>query len=560
MKKIILLFLAACLIQNIISQNYVKIDVDLQKEINLRNPSDSIRINIILNQQYDQNELSTKVSVFSKKEDQRNFVVSELKRFSKETQQGVIDFLNNRTSVSKVQSFWIANYINCYANIEDIEKLSLRSDVLIIGFDKEQCMIPEVEKTLLPSSPTREIASNILKVQANQVWGLGYEGEGIVVGVVDTGVNYDHLDLRDHMWTHPTFPSYFPYHGWDFYNNDNNPMDDNGHGTHCAGTVASDGSAGTQAGVAPKALIMAIKVWDNAGYGSASQMCAGLQFAVDNGANVISMSGGIGGGGSDAERIQFRITMINVLQAGIIAAVAAGNEGPGSFFYVSPPYSIRVPGNCPPPWLHPDQSTKGGLSAVVSVGATDNSDNIAGFSSLGPVTWQSILGYNDYPYNPGMGLIRPDVCAPGVDIKSCAYDNNSGYYQSGWSGTSMATPCVAGTMALMLSKQPNLSPDEICRILETTAVRLPNISSPKGNIFGSGRIDAYAAILNLLACPSINFFNQVVVNSTNITNCSDINVQNVKVQNGAKLTLQAAGAVNIIDNFEVEASSTLDIK
>jgi hypothetical protein len=161
-------------------------------------------------------------------------------------------------------------------------------------------------------------------------------------------------------------------------------------------------------------------------------------------------------------------------------------------YYYPIPQNVRTPGDCPPPWLHPDQTTTGGIAAVVCIGATDANDNIANFSSRGPVSWQSISGYNDYPYNPDMGLIRPDVCAPGVNIKSCLWNNNSGYQFM--DGTSMATPGVAGVMALMLSKNPQITPAEICEILETTALHLPNASSPKGNIFGSGRIDAFEAV------------------------------------------------------------------
>jgi len=145
--------------------------------------------------------------------------------------------------------------------------------------------------------------------------------------------------------------------------------------------------------------------------------------------------------------------------------------------------------------MHPDQTTTGGTSAVMCVGATNNNDASANFSSRGPVTWQSVSTFNDYPYSPGMGLLRPDICAPGVNIKSLSYTNNTGYLQGmEWSGTSMAAPCVAGVIALMLSKNPALLPEEICEIIETTAVHLPNASSPKGNTFGSGRVNALAAI------------------------------------------------------------------
>jgi subtilisin family serine protease len=545
MKKIILITVVSlyCLCQGIVAQNNARIDTDLQQEMTFIKASELIRINIILKHQYDQKEMRMKSSVFTKREEKRTFVVNELKRFSKETQRPVMDILSKMPAVSEVQSFWIANFINCYADIEAIKELSLHPDVLIIGLDQEhQWIIPE------KSRETNEITYNVQKVNANQVWNeLGYTGENVIVAILDTGVNYNHVDLNDHMWTHPNFP----HHGWNVYGNNNNPMDDHGHGTHCAGTAAGDGTAGSQTGMAPDAKIMAIKIWSSTGSGTVANYCGGFQFAVDYGAHVINLSGGRANA-ANADKILLRNTVVSVLEAGIVAAVAAGNEGASS----APPNSVRTPGSCPPPWLHPDQTTTGGLSAVVSVGSTDINDNIAASSSRGPVTWQSISGYNDYPYNPGMGLIRPDVCAPGVNIKSLDYANPTGYV-SGWSGTSMATPCVAGVMALMLSKNINLTPAEIDEILETTAVHLPNQSSPKGNTFGSGRIDAYAAVQ--AACPTVNFTNRTVTTDTTVTSCGDINVENVTVTNGAKLTLNAAGEVNIIRNFEVELGSEFEI-
>ena len=153
------------------------------------------------------------------------------------------------------------------------------------------------------------------------------------------------------------------------------------------------------------------------------------------------------------------------------------------------PDNVRVPASCPPPYLDSDQSANpGALSCVLAIGAVDYNDAAADFTSQGPVTWQD-TPFGDYPYNPGIGLIRPDVCAPGVNIKSLDYENINGYTLM--DGTSQATPCVGGIIALMLQKNPNLMPAEICRILEETSVKLtPN----KSNITGVGRVDALAAV------------------------------------------------------------------
>ena len=497
MKKVLLFFVVIIVCLSGHSQEIPKIDMQLQEEMLLRTDDDLIRINIILKDQYDQVELRTKASIYRFKEEKRNFVVNELKKHSKETQQNVMSYLENfarNNSVTEITQFWIFNGITCNANKEVISELAYLEDILIVGFDKLENLIPKFETSLSSEDDgSRELTYNVTKVKANQVWTeLGYTGEGVIVAVFDTGVNYDHNDLKTHMWEHPDFP----FHGWNFISNNNNPMDDfnyggsHGHGTHCAGTVAGNGTSGSQTGMAPNATIMALKILSSTGNGQPSVVCTAMQFAIEYGAHVFSMSIGWASP-TVTDRLLFRNTMVNVLEAGIVASVAAGNEGDYLWYYPIP-QNVRTPGDCPPPWLHPDQTTTGGITAVVCIGATNESDGIASFSSRGPVTWQSVSGYLDYPYSPGMGLIRPDVCAPGYNIKSTDSWNVSGYQLM--SGTSMATPGVAGVMALMLSKNPDLTPAQICEILETTAVRLPNASSPKGNTYGSGRIDAFEAV------------------------------------------------------------------
>ncbi|MCH7761382.1 S8 family peptidase, partial [candidate division TA06 bacterium] len=197
------------------------------------------------------------------------------------------------------------------------------------------------------------------------------------------------------------------------------------------------------------------------------------------------------------DRTSWRNALDNALLAGLHASVAAGNE---DNFY-SPPDNVRTPGDVPPPWLHPDQTLSGGLSGVVTVGATNSGDTIAGFSSRGPVSWEIISPWFDYPYNPEMGLIDPDVSAPGVCVTSLNAFNNTSYV-SCWNGTSMATPHVAGLMALMLSKNPSLSPALVDSIIEVTAIELG--LPGKDNAYGSGRINALAAINAVPASNSPN--------------------------------------------------------
>ena len=415
-------------------------------------------------------------------------VVNTLKAFSKDSQSDLMSFLAKQSSqdYKLIYQFWITNSITCMASQTLIEELSKRTDIDRIDIDESRQLITEKPQPIpfdASGKNVEEITYNVSKVNADDVWNLGFTGEGVIVAVLDVGINYNHSDLADHMWESAEYPN----HGYDFHNDDNDPMDGHGHGTHCAGTVAGDGTAGSQTGMAPDATLMACKVLGDDGSGEESNVWAAVEFAVEQGANVLSLS--LGWQHSwNPDRPSWREAFDNALAAGVVASIAAGNEG-GSTNNVD---DVRTPGDCPPPWLNPDQTLIGGISAVVCVGATDAGDNIAYFSSRGPCEWESIDPYNDYPFNPEMGLIRPDVSAPGVDIKSCDAFNNNGYTMM--SGTSMATPGVAGVMALLLSKNMGLSPEDVCMALETNSVDLGDAG--KDNIFGSGRVDALAAIEN----------------------------------------------------------------
>ena len=513
------------------------IDKDLQDELSISKKGDLISINIILKAQYDPSELRLKADVFSNRKAKRAFVINELQDYAKSTQIGVLESLNTLKGMDEVQgitSHWLCNVINCKATADAINEIAANPDVLIIGYNKEQHCLFGDETAKPASGSNKEITQNIYQVNADDVWALGYTGEDVIVAVVDTGVNYNHQDLADHLWS--SDPNY-PHHGYDCYNNDNDPMDDFGHGTHCAGTICGDGTAGSQTGMAPNATLMCVKVLNSSGNGSIDQICSGVEFAVAHGADLFSMSLGFGGGGTTAERVQFRTVMVNTLAAGIPGAVAAGNEG-NSLYQYPVPNNVRVPGNCPPPWLNPDQTVTGGISCVICIGAVDYNDAAAYFTSHGPVTWQSVPGFLDYPYNPGIGLIRPDVCAPGVDIKSLDYSGTSGYTLM--SGTSMATPCTAGVISLMLSKNHDLTPEEIDEILETTAVKL---SQTKDNIFGSGRIDALAAVNEVTNGP-VNFasctVNDAQGNNDGLLNPGETANLNVTMQNIAEYPVHNA--------------------
>ena len=453
-----------------------------------------IKINIILKAQSDASELSRMADALSTKDERRDFVVNSLKKQAKETQSDLLEYLNTleiNGVVEEVRPLWIVNSVSCYADEWLVDEIAKRDDVLAV-YQIEELSLPEEENIAIPvvRGDGREIAENILKVNADQVWALGYTGEDVLIAIIDTGVKLDHADLQGRFWDGG---AEYPNHGYDFYSHDNDPSDTHGHGTHVAGTIVGTGVSGTQTGVAPGAKIMVLKVFhgeDN--LTEPTMWVEAMQFAVEHGADALNMS--LGQPLPDAAiKLMMRQACDNTLAAGVVAAVCAGNSR--QIQMLAPvPYNIWSPGDCPPPHLHEDQMVNaGGTSCVICVGAVDFNDVIGGFSSEGPSTWSDVAQYNDYPYSSGsstnIGLIRPDVCAPGVNIKSLDWNTTDGYCLK--SGTSMATPCVTGTIALMLSKDHELTPAQIDEILERTAIPL---SAHKSNDFGSGRIDALAAV------------------------------------------------------------------
>ncbi len=486
---------------------YDKISPDLRATLEQSNaPQDLFRIVVVMNEQYDAQAMKQQTRGLDKAQ-RREFVVNELQRISDEGQRGLMKELQQGQKarlVDNIQSFWIFNGLCCSATKAMVHAIAERPDVAYVT-KEDYIQVPEDEDVEEIPEEKTDNQWNVTKVNAPDVWALGYTGKGVIVAVIDTGVNYNHTDIKDNMWDGGTE---FPNHGYDFINGDDDPMDDHSHGTHCAGTVSSYGTNGKQCGIAKDAKIMALKSLGPNG-GNQAYTWSAMEFAISHGADILSMSLGADGIGGDADD---RIAMENVLHCGVVASVSAGNVGNkyenGQLQYPVP-YNVGSPGSCPSPWHHPDQIAEGGHSAVVTVGATTSNDTRSSFSSFGPSTWtvgDNIGPYYDYPWvenDPvNIGLIKPDIAAPGSSVTSLNYNSNTGYSEK--SGTSMAAPCVAGVMALMLEANPTLTPVEIDSIIETTAVACEGQTS-KNNYYGSGRIDALAAInymLNVCAAPT----------------------------------------------------------
>ncbi len=376
----------------------------------------------------------------------------------------------------------------------------------------------------LASEASPQIWWQVTRVNAPSAWMLGYKGQGVVVAIVDTGLDYTHPDLASHIYTNPgEIPNngidddhngfIDDVHGWNFVENDNDPMGDGptDHGTSVAGIVAGDGTSGTATGVAPEAILMPVKAIG----GTWGQLYEGLDYAVMMNADIIQMSASEkwwNQDGSLPDYASWRVITDNELALGIVHVNSIGNEGNNQD--IEPiPLNVATPGNCPPPWLNPNQYIVGGLSSIVAVGAIAYSQNmVVDGSSRGPSAWEDFSQYfpqypynvppqyQDYPYGGGQGgLIKPDLVAPGYYVQGYQYNTRStqeggGYVDFG--GTSAATPHVAGAMAILLSADSTLTPDKLDMLLETTAT---DLGAPgKDPCYGAGLVNVFAALIKTL--------------------------------------------------------------
>ncbi|MGB1484815.1 MAG: S8 family peptidase [Poseidonia sp.] len=310
----------------------------------------------------------------------------------------------------------------------------------------------------------------------------GYDGSGVTVAVIDTGIDSLHVgldDLDDDNSTND--PKVIA-----FYDAVNNPdktngteiqaYDDQGHGTHCAGTVAGTGAPTFEhPGMAPQAYLVGVKVLDAGGSGSFATVMAGMQWTVDHRYefNIRAASMSLGGPGpiewtSDEEDSVNRYAN-EMVRAGITMLIAAGN----SFA------SAQI-------------GTPGSAEDVITVGALDKNTAIAVYSSQGPTE---------------EGRVKPNLAFVGSDVMSAQHNSGDGYVA--FSGTSMATPGVAGTVALMLQANPDLSPFDVRNILQETATyrechymfanepcledQIPK--NRQNNVYGHGHVEALAAVM-----------------------------------------------------------------
>ena len=313
-----------------------------------------------------------------------------------------------------------------------IEALSRNPNVNYIQPDYyRQYINPRI--TGKPGPPPQELPWGVDRIDADLAWSTT-KGTGVKVAIVDTGIDMDHPDLEANI--KGGFNAIAPARK---YKDPNNFDDDNGHGSHCAGIVAAvDNDIGV-IGVAPEAWLYGVKVLDGAGFGYDSDIIEGIEWCVDNGMQVCSMSFG---GYEDDQA--FRNAIDAAWNAGIVMVAAAGNEG----------------------YEEPDL-LPAGYPTAMAISAMDSNDDIASWSNYGD---------------------EIELAAPGVSIYSCY---KRGKYTT-MSGTSMACPHVSGVAALILAVHPGYSNNQVRQLLWNTAEDLG--ASGWDPYYGYGLVDAQAAV------------------------------------------------------------------
>jgi subtilisin family serine protease len=324
--------------------------------------------------------------------------------------------------------------------------------------------LPQVAAVYPDAPVTAFLAESVAVTKAPHIWAMRdsqtrvITGQGVTVAVLDTGIDYTHPDLGGCIGTGCKVAG-----GYNFVEGEdaNNPIDKHGHGTHVAGIIAAKGAL---TGVAPDVILYAYKVLNDQGWGLESGIVAALEKVVDPDGNpltndqidIVNMS--LGGSGAPDSPISEAAN--NAMAAGVVVVVAAGNSG-------SAYSTIGSPGNA---------------EQVLTVGASDNNGVIAGFSSRGPI--------------PGKAYVKPEMVAPGMGINSA---KPGGSYVR-LSGTSMATPHVAGGAALLKQLHPALTPAELKTLLINSSKDIGQDAFTQG----AGMMDlAQAANAKLLVSPAL---------------------------------------------------------
>lgn len=420
---------------------------------------------------------SVSLSAKEAKRIQNSAVVSDLRATADATQANLLDYLKqakDKGVVKDYDSYYIVNALKVTSSKDVMEELAASEEVEKILPNRERKILEptKAEEKKVAALAEEVEAWGVERVGAPAVWQeTGLDGSGVVIGGLDTGVQYDHPALlekyRGYDAADPDNVSH-EFNWYDAVDGEAVPYDDLDHGTHTIGTAvgaAPDGSA--DIGVAPGAKWIAVKAFHpDTGQGQTTDAilldAAEWMLAPkdeegtphpEQAPNIVNNSWG-GGPGLDE---WYREVVQTWRNAGIVPVFSAGNDGDGDA-------TVSAPSNYP---------------ESIAVAATDNKDGLASFSSRGP--------------SPYEGEIKPDIAAPGVSVYSSVSGSE---YSASFSGTSMAAPHVSGVIALLLQADSSLTVDEIETILYDTADRKTSSDYPDeiNEGFGHGIVNAYLAV------------------------------------------------------------------
>jgi serine protease AprX len=424
-------------------------------------------------------------AAFQTKEEKGRFVYNTLYNKAQATQKPLLDWLGQNRIEHR--SFYIVNMIWVKGNFNVALALASRADVGRLEGNpvvRNHIELPESGEIKKPQVVTA-IEPGITQSQADQVWTMGFTGQGIVVGAADTGYRWDHSAIKAQYrgWNGTTANHNYNWHdsihsgGGSCGPNSTQPCDDHGHGTHTAGTAIGSDGATNQVGMAPGAKWIGCRNMDQ-GNGTPATYIECFEFFLapyplggtpaqgdpTKAPDLTTNSWGCPPSeGCSALSLQAAVAAQRA--AGIVTVVSAGNSGSSCSTVADPPA------------IYAESFTVGALNTGL--------DTIASFSSRGPVLID------------GSNRMKPDIAAPGTNTRSSTRTSTTSY--GSMSGTSMAGPHVAGAIALVLSVQPSLRGQVsiIENILKDAAVDLASIScSSSGtpnNVFGHGRLAAKAA-------------------------------------------------------------------
>ena len=472
------------------------------------------------------------------KKERRRIVIERLINHSGNTQKRVRNFLLSRNQQAEItEILWIVNAISLKANPDIIDQLDAGfNEIQMICYDPQYPIEEVIDITNISApfmTPLLAPEPGCLLMNADDCWALGNRGRGVLVANADDGFWWKHPDVVKGVWNNPgedannngitviwasgTGSVFDPGDingidddgngkiddliGWDFGTNNYN-ITTASHGTATLGHVVGDGTMGTQTGVSPEAKCFLMR---NTG-GFTVQISA-FQYALLMGADIVTSSLSYKWYFNPVPDYSLVRQATDIsLAAGMIHANSTSNDGNT----VGIPLNISTAGCNPAPWRHPDQLKQGNLSGVIGVGNVHvSTDIIYSTSPYGPTLWGNwnLWGtytyttppqHRDYPYSrvapvevpDSMGLLKPDISAPGQSSISTYVSSGTGY-GSTFGGTSSATPHAAGCLALMLSINPEMLPGDLDRVIELTAIEKGDPG--KDYRYGAGRIDALLA-------------------------------------------------------------------